>query len=132
MRAETRTRLGSFRFALRDLPPLLAPAPPIHAYLKNGQNENPYDDLLRRGSVVGIVERRESAKPRDTPERMETYALVLVTGGNPATRYYVLEAERFQVRLLFPETTNASPGPKPTAAALRQAFGRHIVFPGGK
>ena len=129
---ERRTKLGSFRFALRDLPALLAPAPPIYAYLKNGQNENPYDDLLRPGSVVGIVERLEAAGPRDTPERLATYTLVLVAGGNPVSRHYVLVAEKFQVRLLFPETSLTEPGPKPTVAALRRAFGRHIVFPGGK
>lgn len=126
--AETRERVGSFRFALRDLPALLAPAPPIHAYLKNGRNENPYADSLLRGSVIGVVERRTGAGPRDTPAEMTTYQLVLLTHGNPPMRTYVLEAEKFQVRLLFPGTSLTGPGPKPTAASLRQAFGRHIVF----
>ncbi|MBV9126903.1 MAG: hypothetical protein JO117_02325 [Verrucomicrobia bacterium] len=124
----TRQPLGALRFALRDLPPLLAPAAPICAYLKNGRNENPYADSLRRGEIIGIVERLPGTGAAETPARMTTYELVLLTEGELKHRAYVFLSDKFQVRVLFPNGTLAGPGPKPTKAALRQAFGRHLVF----
>lgn len=128
---DTREQLGTFRFALRDLPPILAPAPPFFAYMKNGRNENPYEDYLPRGSMVGIIEPMGTTVPRERSAPMTTYSLVLVTSrGEYVHRFYMVEGPIFRVRLLFPGSDLFGPGPKPTEKALRQAFGSHIVFEG--